>query len=93
MTAYRENAIHIACALKEHGPLSPKQLRAHGTGPKTLGILYDNVYGWFERIDRGVYELNSAGRTALRQYRKLASHYRRMLKEQEAQIAPDQAAH
>jgi len=89
MTAYRENAIQIACALKQHGPLSPKQLRALGTGPKTLGILYDNVYGWFERIDRGVYDLNAAGRAALKQYRKLAAHYRGYLEKKQPPIAAD----
>ncbi|HEY9593561.1 MAG TPA: DUF2161 family putative PD-(D/E)XK-type phosphodiesterase, partial [Spirochaetia bacterium] len=30
-TAYRENAIHIACCLAAHGPSSPKALRDMGT--------------------------------------------------------------
>jgi hypothetical protein len=79
MTAYRENAIHIACALDRFGPLSPKQLRALDTGPKTLSILYNDVYGWFERIARGVYALRPAGRAALRKYREPAKRYRALL--------------
>ena len=56
-TAYRENAIFIACCLVAVGKTSPAALRAMGTGPKTLSILRFNAYGWFERIDRGIYGL------------------------------------
>lgn len=68
MTAYRESAVRIAFLLDQLGPQTPKALRAHGTGPKTHAILYHNVYGWFERIDRGVYALAAAGRDALADY-------------------------
>ncbi len=68
MTAYRESAVHIAFLLDLLGPQTARALRAHGTGPKTHAILYYNVYGWFERIDRGVYTLAAAGRDALAEY-------------------------
>jgi hypothetical protein len=58
-TAYRENAIHIACCLRVTGRTSPAALRAMGTGPKTLSILRFNAYGWFERVDTGVYGLSA----------------------------------
>lgn len=77
VTAYRENAIHIACCLDRLGPLSPKQLRALDTGPKTLSILYSNFYGWFERIDRGLYALSAQGQAELAQYPALARRYTR----------------
>ncbi len=76
VTAYREHAIHIACALEVLGDASPAALRALGTAPKTRDILYNNVYEWFERIDRGVYRLSAAGRTALADYPGLTAHYR-----------------
>jgi hypothetical protein len=76
VTAYRENAIHIACALERLGPSAPRALRALGTGPKTLSILAGNVYGWFERVDRGVYALTSPGREGLEAFAKLADEYR-----------------
>lgn len=79
VTAYRENAIHIACCLAEYGPLSPKTLRAMGTGPKTLSILAGNYYGWFERVERGVYRLTVRGGEDLAAYPELADHYRRRL--------------
>lgn len=76
VTAYRENAIHIACCLSERGPMSPKDLRALGTGDKTLSILYTNVYSWFERVGRGVYALSPQGRAEIEAYPELAEHYR-----------------
>jgi hypothetical protein len=76
VTAYRESAIHVACALEECGPLSPRQLRSLGTGPKTQSILYNNHYGWFERISKGIYRLRPRGGRALARYAKLAEYYR-----------------
>ena len=72
VTAYREAAVRVAAALAEIGPGSPAQLRALGTGPRTLAILSDNVYGWFERVARGVYRVSAAGRAALALYPELA---------------------
>ncbi|GAB4454340.1 MAG: DUF2161 domain-containing phosphodiesterase [Armatimonadaceae bacterium] len=57
LTAYRERAIQIAALLHINGSLTPAALRAQGTGPKTQSILNRNVYGWFERVDRGIYAL------------------------------------
>jgi hypothetical protein len=68
VTAYRENALQIACFLDAMGPMTPKELRGLGTGPKTQSILYSDFYGWFERVDRGVYGLKPAGREELKEY-------------------------
>jgi hypothetical protein len=68
VTAYRENALHIAVALARFGPLAPRQLRALGTGAKTLSILRGNVYAWFKRVDRALYGLEPAGAAALVTY-------------------------
>jgi len=76
VTAYRENAIRIAACLAERGPCSPAQLRAVGTGASTRGILYRNVYGWFERLDRGLYALGARGHEELANYPELAARYR-----------------
>jgi hypothetical protein len=76
VTAYRENAIHIACCLDRYGALSPAKLRALETGPKTRAIVYDDVYGWFERIGRGLYDLRKKGQSALGEHPDLAAYYR-----------------
>jgi hypothetical protein len=62
MTAYRQRALACAAKLKE-GPGQPKQLRA--VAPDAAGILRRNVYGWFERTQRGIYQLTAVGEAAL----------------------------
>ncbi|MCJ9754931.1 DUF2161 family putative PD-(D/E)XK-type phosphodiesterase, partial [Neorhizobium sp. BETTINA12A] len=48
------------------GPLRPRDLK---TAASTAGaILRANYYGWFERIDKGVYGLTEAGRQALQRW-------------------------
>jgi len=75
VTAYRELALQVALYLAERGPLSPSGLRELGTSPKTQSILNSNYYGWFERIDRGVYSVTASGRQALDDYPALAGRF------------------
>jgi hypothetical protein len=65
MTAYRQQALTLAAAL-EHRPARPRELKA--SVPEAPRILIRNVYGWFVRLERGVYSLSPSGRAALRQY-------------------------
>ncbi|RVJ84712.1 DUF2161 domain-containing phosphodiesterase [Sinorhizobium medicae] len=65
MTAYRQQALACAAAL-EAGPMRVRDLRMGM--PEAGKILLSNVYGWFERLDRGVYGLTDAGREALRRW-------------------------
>lgn len=62
MTAYRQQALACAAALKA-GPLRPRDLKA--ITPSAATILRGNVYGWFERIDHGIYGLTATGAEAL----------------------------
>jgi hypothetical protein len=65
MTAYRQEALACAAALT-HGPKRPRDLKpAMPNAPK---ILLHNVYDWFVRIDRGVYDLTALGREALQRW-------------------------
>lgn len=79
MTAYKENVIHIACCLRKHGQLRPKDLRELGTGKKTLSILNKDFYGWFERVERGVYKLSGKGEKELEDFPELVSYYEEMI--------------
>lgn len=64
MTAYRERALAIALQLKQAGPLAPAQLRSDAKDAKTALMLRDNHYGWFERVERGIYQLTKTGHSA-----------------------------
>ena len=64
MTGYRERALAIAIQLESTGPLSPARLRSDAKDSKTALILRDNHYGWFERVERGIYDLSESGRMA-----------------------------
>jgi hypothetical protein len=62
MTAYRQQALAVANALAS----TPSRLRdLRILAPDVAKILQGNVYGWFERIERGLYQLTSSGRIAL----------------------------
>jgi len=62
MTAYRQQALAVAHALAGT-PCRPRDLRT--LAPDAAKILQGNVYGWFQRIERGLYGLTSSGRVAL----------------------------
>lgn len=65
MTAYRQNALACA-AILSGGPARVGDVRK--AIPDAGKILLSNVYGWFERVERGVYGLTDAGREALRRW-------------------------
>jgi hypothetical protein len=65
MTAYRQQALACASALSQ-GPRRVRDLKpAIPDAPK---ILLHNVYGWFDRAERGIYLLTDAGRAALKRW-------------------------
>jgi hypothetical protein len=68
MTAYRQQALACASLLRA-GPARPHDLR--GVAPDAGRILLHNVYGWFERTQRGVYRLTEIGEAALQRWPEL----------------------
>lgn len=62
MTAYSQQALACAAAMLA-SPRRPRDLKP--SCPDAQKILHRNVYGWFERSDRGVYGLTHVGREAL----------------------------
>lgn len=71
MTAYRQDALRCARLLGENGPQRLRDLRAAAGVPHAAAILQRDVYGWFERVRRGVYALAPAGERALEEYREM----------------------
>lgn len=65
MTAYRQDVVRCATHLAEAGPTKGAVV-AKATGvARATRMMADNHYGWFERIETGVYGLTDAGRAAL----------------------------
>lgn len=80
VTAYREQAMHIACCLMKYGPLSPKAVRELGTDEKkTAAILKRNFYKWFEQTPEGLYGINEKGRQEVEAYAELHAYYMKLI--------------
>jgi len=68
VTAYRQEALRCCQLLQRDGNMSPRALRDSGHAPNAAKILRHDYYGWFERIERGLYGLSENGRKALETY-------------------------
>jgi hypothetical protein len=68
MTAYRQEALRCAELLASNGPMKLAAVRAAANAPRAAAILQDDFYGWFERVERGVYTLTPAGRRGLEMF-------------------------
>ena len=68
MTAYRQQALACAASLSQ-GPRRTSEVKT--IVPDAPKILLRNVYGWFCRVERGVYGLTPAGTVALGRWSQL----------------------
>jgi hypothetical protein len=68
VTAYRQDALRCAAVLAAQGPTRAVDVARRAGVPKATGLMYRDVYGWFQRVERGVYELSPKGRDALETY-------------------------
>ncbi|MGR3760023.1 DUF2161 domain-containing phosphodiesterase [Roseobacteraceae bacterium NS-SX3] len=65
VTAYRQDALACAAHLAEHGASKGAEVaRATGVSRATQ-LMAKNHYGWFERVETGIYQLTGAGREGL----------------------------
>jgi hypothetical protein len=62
MTAYRQQSLACA-AMLANGPARPRDIKP--VVPEAPKILLGNVYGWFVRVERGLYSLTDLGCAAL----------------------------
>jgi len=62
MTVYRQRALAIARFLQKQGPTKASHIARTLREPKARDILYRDVYGWFDRVSLGVYELSPRGK-------------------------------
>jgi hypothetical protein len=68
VTAYRQDALRCLSFL-EKGPSKASNIAAAMNVSRARNIIADDHYGWFERVDRGVYGLTPKGETALNEFR------------------------
>jgi hypothetical protein len=73
VTAYRQDALRCANVLALAGPMRVGALRAAADVPRAARILQSNVYGWFNRIERGIYGLTPEGDQALSRFAQALS--------------------
>jgi hypothetical protein len=58
MTAYRQDALKCVEHLRTARQARPRDVRDATRVDRAATILRDNVYGWFQRVERGVYALS-----------------------------------
>lgn len=65
VTAYRQDALVCAAHLAQHGACKGAEVAlATGVGRATT-LMRDNHYGWFTKVEKGIYELSEQGRSGL----------------------------
>jgi hypothetical protein len=57
VTAYRQDALRCFEHLSENGATRAAVVAAATGVPKARQIMADNHYGWFRRVERGIYDL------------------------------------
>ena len=68
VTAYRQDALRCAAHLDRAGATRAAVLKAETGVSRAPQILQKDHYGWFERVERGVYALTPQGAEALAAY-------------------------
>lgn len=68
VTAYRQDALRCAARLAEVGPCKGAEVAKAAQVPKATQIMRDNHYGWFEKVETGIYRLTPAGAAGLKHW-------------------------
>ena len=68
VTGYRQDAVRCARFLAVHGPSKGAQVKAWAEVPQATKIMAADHYGWFTRVERGIYGLTDAGRQGLKDF-------------------------
>ena len=65
LTAYRQRSIRIATHLTKHAIAKGVEVKNAISEPQATNMLNQNYYGWFDKIERGIYQLSEKGRKEL----------------------------
>ena len=67
VTAYRQDALRCVAVLQE-GPKKGAEVARLGGVPRATAMMRADHYGWFERVERGIYQLTPKGISAAKTY-------------------------
>ncbi len=70
MTAYRQDALRCLDVLQTHGPTKASDVAQLANVDKARRLMADDHYGWFERVNTGIYALTPKGAEAVVVYAK-----------------------
>jgi len=73
MTSYRQGALRCAKVLHDEGACKASYVAKMAGFDKARSAMANNHYGWFEKVDRGIYGLTPAGAQALEDNAALVS--------------------
>lgn len=65
MTAYRQDALRCVRLLNERGPTKASEVAKQTGVERARRLMADDHYGWFERIETGIYQLTPKGKQAV----------------------------
>lgn len=69
ITHYRQDALRCLRYLTANGPAKASIVSGETSVARARQIMADDHYGWFERIERGVYAVTPKGKQALETFR------------------------
>jgi hypothetical protein len=68
ITSYRQNALRCAALLSKSGALKANEVKQQTGVEKAATLMRNNHYGWFEKVERGIYKLAECAETELKEY-------------------------
>lgn len=68
VTSYRQDALRCLKHLDLNGPTKASILASETEVSRARSIMYDDHYGWFERVGKGIYAITPTGRKAIHEY-------------------------
>ncbi|CUI66347.1 DUF2161 domain-containing phosphodiesterase [Cognatishimia activa] len=66
VTGYLQEAERCLAYVVAHGPSRGAVVAKEAVAPAATAIMRDNHYGWFQKVDRGVYEASPEGLASLK---------------------------
>ena len=70
LTAYRQRSIRIAEYMSQQSTAKGVEIKLAISEPQATSMLNQNYYNWFNKVDRGVYEISKKGKTELPEWLK-----------------------